>query len=792
MKGVLVLFLLFGLLVFVFTQDVRVTFSRQTTSDDGEGEEACVTPDGNDGTCRPLIRCLYALTNVSDVERFSCSYQGVEGAGICCSPSTDLAPRKGAARPTEFDPVPLVDIPGITPRVLSAAAEEGRRVVEETDKLEEELIKLGLTVKSGTKEAFHQAFFGSKRRIYQLGKNGQIAVETSLQLAKSLELNTLQGRSLKRVSIKDTPISNTCPKPPPCPSSKYRTSDGSCNNLNNLSWGKSFTPFQRFLPPKYFDGIDAPRIAADGGPLPSARDVSDAANPDKDVPNAIFTLIIMQWAQFVDHDITLTAITKNKDNEGILCCDPKIQRNPKLLHPACFPIAISKNDRFYSKFNESCMEFVRSLAAPKPECTLGSREQINQLTAFLDGSNVYGSTEEEANSLRSFKEGKLKILKLHGEQFLPQEQHKSEDCAIQEQACFLAGDERVNEQINLAIMHTLWMREHNRVAKELKKQNPGWNDQILYLESRRIVGAEIQHITYNEFLPLLLGNNIVSSYGLLPKPYGKIFDYDPKLNPSIANGFATAAYRYGHTLVQGFIDLLERNGEVKEKVPLSSTFFNPILLYRPKYFSKFVRGLVGQPAQKYDRFITSQLTNHLFQPHGHHFGLDLVALNTQRGRDHGIPPYNEWRRWCKLKPFESFDELNRLMTPQSVEAYKKLYRSVEDIDLFTAGVSERSVPDGTLGETFACIVGEQFRRLKFGDRFWYENGKLESSFTDDQLAEIRKTSLSRILCDNTKELDAVQPLAFIRASKWNPRVPCNSVQIPRLNFAKWKNEPVWS
>lgn len=781
-------FLLSNIVIIVQMQNVPVVFPGERQTE----EDSCTTPDGSNGICKPIILCLFAFSNVSDIEQYSCQYKDQEGGGVCCPLQPDLTPRRRLTIPTVIEFPPSEELPTITGRDLNSAGREGVEIVQKIDELEKELVQLGLTVKSGTKEAFHQAFFGNKPQLHQLGRDGLIGVEASLQLAKRFGLDNLQGRNLRRFSMQDTVISDTCPKPPPCPSTKYRTIDGSCNNLNNPSWGKSFTPFQRFLAPRYFDGINAPRIANDGGPLPSPRDVSSMANPDKDIPNAIFTLILMQWAQFVDHDLTLTAVTKGQNNEGIICCDPQIQRNPRLLHPACLPIVISKSDKFYSHFNETCMEFVRSLPAPKPECTFGSREQINQLTAYLDGSNVYGSTEEEIKNLRAFKGGKLKILKLHNEDYLPQEQHKTDDCAIQEQACFMAGDERVNEQINLAIMHSLWMREHNRVTDELSKQNPGWNDEILFHETRRIVSAEIQHISYNEFLPLLLGKDIMQSYGLLLKPFGYSFDYNPKINPSIANGFATAAYRYGHTLVQGRLDILEENGEVSDQVPLASTFFNPILLYKPGYFTKFVRGLIGQPAQKYDRFITSQLTNHLFQPHGHQFGLDLVALNTQRGRDHGIPPYNEWRKWCNLKPFKNFEELKEVMAPQSVEVYSKLYRSVDDIDLFTAGVSERSLPDGTLGETFACIVGEQFRRLKVGDRFWYENGKLESSFTEAQLKQIRQTSLSRILCDNAKDIKAVQPLAFIRSSKWNPRVPCDSEQIPKIDFSPWKNEPVWS
>lgn len=77
------------------------------------------------------------------------------------------------------------------------------------------------------------------------------------------------------------------------------------------------------------------------------------------------------------------------------------------------------------------------------------------------------------------------------------------NCAICR--CFLAGDQRVNENVGVAAVHTLWLREHNRLAEELANLNPQWEDETLYQEARRVVIAEIQHITYNEYLPMVLG-----------------------------------------------------------------------------------------------------------------------------------------------------------------------------------------------------------------------------------------------------------------------------------------------
>lgn len=112
-----------------------------------------------------------------------------------------------------------------------------------------------------------------------------------------------------------------------------------------------------------------------------------------------------------------------------------------------------------------------------------------------------------------------------------------------------------------------------------------------------------------------------------------------------------------------------------------------------------------------------------------------------------------------------FRDLESVMNPSVAQAMSRVYRNVEDIDLFIGGVSERHIKGALVGPTFACIIAEQFRRLKNGDRFWFENKGLESSFTDDQLREIRKSSLARVLCDNSN-VQLMQPLAMVQIYQW--------------------------
>ena len=200
-------------------------------------------------------------------------------------------------------------------------------------------------------------------------------------------------------------------------------------------------------------------------------------------------------------------------------------------------------------------------------------------------------------------------------------------------------------------------------------------------------------------------------------------------------------------------------------VPLSDTFFNPEVVDIPGELDKFLVGLATQPRQKYDNVITDQVTNHLFQAKNKSFGMDLIALNLQRGRDHGLPGYNAFRELCGLKRMKTFDGLSDLIPKQIVERLALIYEDVDDIDLFIGGISELPAVGAIVGPTFQCIIGDQFKRLQQGDRFYYDSENNPGKFTEAQLVEIRHANLARITCDNGDDIHHMQPLAFKKPSK---------------------------
>ena len=345
--------------------------------------------------------------------------------------------------------------------------------------------------------------------------------------------------------------------------------------------------------------------------------------------------------------------------------------------------------------------------------------------------------------------------------------------------CYLAGDLRVNEQSALTVMHTIWVREHNRIAMALKTINPNWGEERLFQETRQIVGAQIQKITYKDYLPLLIGDQLPE----LILDYS-VQGYNNEVNPNIPNAFATAAYRYGHSQIQPFFDRLDENYNSLPQGPLNlvDAFFTPSRFVESGGTDPILRGLVTKRARFVDEFLNNLLTNHLFAANNATPGLDLASLNIQRGRDHGLPPYLTWKRWALEQCGIESDFRNELTKIRFLQTYGNL----ETVDLFVAGLSEEPLKGGLVGATFACIFARTFQAVRDGDRFYYENDNQTTGiFTAAQRAEIEKASLSRVICDNSDNIQTIQRNAFLADQE---RVSCDL--LPQINLNAWQETPL--
>ena len=342
--------------------------------------------------------------------------------------------------------------------------------------------------------------------------------------------------------------------------------------------------------------------------------------------------------------------------------------------------------------------------------------------------------------------------------------------------CFLTGDSRGNEHTALTTMHTLWVREHNRIARFLRQNNPNYSGDKIFLITREIVASEIQKITYEDYLPIILGDSYSS---LIPK----YTSYDNSIDPSIPNAFATAAYRFGHSQIQPFF---ERLNEAYTSIPagplsLVDAFFNTSHYRNNGGADPILRGLLSKPARQVDEYLNTVLTNHLFANDASSPGLDLAALNIQRGRDHGLATYLTWKQWAKTECNIESDFQSELTEIRFLQTYG----SLNDVDLFVGGLAERPLPGGLVGATFACIFSKAFIGLRNGDRFFYKNSDPQTAiFSEKQRDEIKKSSLSRVICDNSDGITEIQPNAFLASQ---PQVACTG--IPSMDLSVWNAVP---
>ena len=544
---------------------------------------------------------------------------------------------------------------------------------------------------------------------------------------------------------------------------EFRTIDGAGNHLTHPAQGQAFTPLVRIrdvlvnplpgfdpgpLAPAYEDGIDTPRGILDlttpagvgTSRLPNPRDISNAivAQGSRSVLNPLRASDwLWQWGQFIDHDIALEEPSPTSD-------------------PFLIPVTDSADSLFNPNF--PFLPFRRNDPAPGTGAGTGvPREQVNKITSYIDGSNVYGSDLPRADFLRTFEGGKLKTTTAaNGETLLPFNRATNPfpnanppvtpgSSPADPEALYLAGDIRANEQLGLTAVHTMFLREHNRLAEGLSQRadlhqlvtaagldaNVASDvDEYVYQMSRKAVGAEIQAITYNEFLPMLVGHDVLPTYQ----------GYDANVNATLSNEFANAAYRVGHTLLSPEIQLADLAGNSLGSVALRDAFFDPSFT-QANGVDSLLKGLSMHQAQDVDALVIDEVRNFLFEEGNG--GLDLAAVNIQRGRDHGLPSYNDMRRGLGLAPRVDFSEITSDLVV--TDAIASIYDTIEDVDLWLGALAEDGFGDGLVGELLGTILVDQFTRLRDGDRFFHAGDV-------DLLAlfpSIGLTSLSEIIVRNT-------------------------------------------
>ena len=492
---------------------------------------------------------------------------------------------------------------------------------------------------------------------------------------------------------------------------EFRTIDGTNNNLINPTLGSANTPFLRTTTNAYGDGLDTPA----GADQKAAREITNLVDAQTvSVPIVRpETSYWWAWGQFIDHDMTLTpiAVPSEAFNIPVPACDPQFDPNCTGTATIAF-----KRSAFIHDVN-------------------GVRQQVNVNTHWMDASQVYGSDTARAQELRALDgTGHLKVSTGN---FLPFNVNGFPNQPSSSAAFFLGGDVRVNENSPLTALQTLFMREHNFWADQFKIGDPTLDDDGLYFRARAVVAAEIQKITYTDFLPGLIG--ALTTYA----------GYNENVDPSIANVFAAASFRFGHSLLTTTVSRLDSNNQSIGDLLLGKDFFKPFEITSVG-IEPYLRGLARQRPEEIDGLIVDAVRN--FSPTTAH-GFDLAALNIQRGRDQGLPRFNQVRLDYGLSAFTAFSQITSDTSMQAKLA--SAYATVDDIDPWVGMVVENHRSNTLLGPTLIAVLTDQFQRLRDGDRFWYE-----TYLDPDTLATVQATRLSDIIRRNTTITTGLQNNVF--------------------------------
>ena len=454
----------------------------------------------------------------------------------------------------------------------------------------------------------------------------------------------------------------------------------------------------------------------------------------------------------------------------------------------CFNIDISESGFYQGKTD--CHSFTRS---DRNE----NNEQLNGNTAFIDASSVYGSDPEIAMKLRTKADGLMRLHEVGSCLPMRSQCNLLSDNPMERPHDMVAGDQRNNVQPALASMHTMFLNEHNRVAAGLRNElvsNGHFDklpleeqDQLLYQEARKVVAAEMQNIVYSEYLPLILGSASLNGHGLkLPNNIFGTTRYNRFVKPMIRNEFSTVAYRFGHTLVNGFYQPVGPPRTMD--YPLKFLFFDTLEFVLGEKCTMWwteIKGLIEQPMATADTSVARDMTDFLFckMRDGCKYGDDLVARNIQRGRDHGIPDYNTFREYAGLTKIPDMDSKPEEIVQDDWDNLRDTYEDVDQIDAYSAGMAETPLKDGVVGPTWAKIIGMQFKLLMDGDRFFFTHPASGNSEERGLRARtkqtIREQTLGDIVCANT---NAESTRKHVMKSVGD-HIACDSTERKPLNFS---------
>jgi peroxidase len=466
------------------------------------------------------------------------------------------------------------------------------------------------------------------------------------------------------------------------PATQFRSQDGSGNNLQDPTLNQAGDSLVRITTQHPFETDINPRVISNlvigqGNPeVPDRHHLSELATT---------------YGQFIDHDLDLVSSKGGAD----------------------ISIPVPKGDLTFPEGSKLQVLKAQVDAHGQP---------VNSITGWMDGSQVYGSDQAKADSLKA-PDGAHLLMS------------PGDNLPIVN-GSFQAGDVRVAENDYLTSIQTVWAREHNHQVDKLADEHPGWSADQLYQQAKAWTTAEMQDVAFNEWLPHILGGRGLDKY----------HGYDAKVDASLTPEFAGAAFRFGHSMVGDDIRKLDDQGHVLDVRTLAQDFLDGPDAFLPDGgANSLLRSQLSEEANQLDARIVPSLRNFLVDGGPQD---DLAAVNIRRGEDFGLGHLNDVRNDLGLKEYKSFSQITN--DKATVAALEKAYHGdVDAVDLWVGVLAEKPFHGGAIGQTGHEIIERQFEALRDGDRFYFENTQNGSGFSKHEIKEIKATSFQDILARNT-------------------------------------------
>ena len=578
-----------------------------------------------------------------------------------------------------------------------------------------------------------------------------------------------------------------------------RTEDGTCNILSNPSEGSAYMRFGRNVAPEYQHAETDTLLS------PNPREVSNVLmSRDEFKPAPSLNFIAAAWIQFMIHDWFDHG--PNADADPIQV--PMPAGDPK---------------------GSGTMSVRRTQADPSrtPDEAAKPQSFRNHNTHWWDGSQLYGSSKEANDKIRSFVDGKLLV---DANNRLPRE--------------FVSGKPvtgfNENWWVGLSMLHQLFTLEHNAIADKLKAKYPNESDQWLYDKARLVNSALMAKIHTVEWTPAVIANPITERamysnwWGLLgqggPRTdfqeevrklredlaksdsfVKRILGFDPNLSGNVGSGSidhaltgivgSAAPNNYGvpfslsqefvavyrmHPLMRDNIQVYDIGSNVASRtIPLQSAIDREaedlLAAERPErlWYSFGITNPGSLTLNNYPDFLRD-LTLPLIG------NVDMATIDVLRDRERGVPRYNEFRRQIGLNPITKFEDLTK--DPQTLANLKRLYNNdIEKIDALVGQLAETVRPDGfAFGETaFQIFISSASRRL-MADRFYTSDYRPEV-YTQEGIDWVEHTTMVDVLKRHNPQLNSSLVGIENAFKPWGLNIPADYESWPAAN----KLENLW-